>query len=89
MAITPLGARQAYTVANASNISNAVRKIDEFLHNHPDGGQMSAEHIPWQLADQIMNEYRNAGWSVRRTDDQRDGTYYDFRPRRSGSVDPY
>jgi len=80
----------------ADAIRNLENKIDEALTNQFDGRHASVgyntEGVRGFVLDKLLDQYRDAGWDVKITDDQRDGDYihFTYKPRRdTGFNDGY
>jgi sensor histidine kinase regulating citrate/malate metabolism len=81
--MTPDQARRKKLAAQEQATNMARALLNEVIKRS--GGerfQLAASFIDSDAMQKLTAELHNAGWSIRRVPDQRDGDYYDIRPVR-------
>lgn len=79
--MTPAEARQKKDASLEPKIKAARERLNEEIERS--GGepfQIDAHFIHADAVHKLASELADAGWSIRRVSDQRDGDYYDIRP---------
>lgn len=81
--MTPDQARRKKLAAQEHAI-NAARALLNYAIQWSGGEpfQFPASFIDSDAVQKLTSELHNAGWSIRRVSDQRDGDYYNIRPVR-------
>lgn len=103
MVIGPSEARQTLLQKMAPKIMEMEKTIDNALINA--GGENVSvtlragysgpyddprTNVPYNVIEELLDQYRNAGWEVKIESDQRDGDFIVFRPeRRSGRIEGF
>lgn len=71
----------------SSVVERAIASVNEMLMGarEPRPHTIQASSIGnYVIAERVADEFRKVGWTVERTDDQRDGCYYTFTAPPSG-----
>jgi hypothetical protein len=85
MPITPEQARKTRTEAAAPAVADLAKRVDNYLGStRPTFGQewwFDIRGVPAAVIDETIRLYEAAGWNVRKSHDQRDGSALVFSER--------